>query len=108
MVHHIERLRQDASGIIGDRFFATIGYSFRTEFFNDSANSTGIDTQTYGLLNARLLYSPPSGKWDVATFVTNLTDERYLESAFFAAAFGPNFGIPGRPREWGATLEWRF
>jgi iron complex outermembrane recepter protein len=83
-------------------------YSYRTEFFNDAANSPGIVTDAYGLVNLRLLYSPPSGRWDVAAFVTNLADERYLENAFFAAAFGPNLGIPGRPREWGTTLEWRF
>ena len=87
---------------------ARADYSYRTKFFNDSANSPGIAQEAYGLTHLRLLYSPTAGRWDVSVFVTNLTDETYLEHGFFAAAFGPNLGIPGRPREWGATLEWRF
>lgn len=60
------------------------------------------------LWNVRLLYTPSSDKWEVAAFVTNLTDEEYLVNGFFAAAFGFNIGTAARPREWGVTFQLRF
>ncbi len=96
---------------LGDNNGAIIArgdYSYRSDFFNDISNSPGIAQDAYDLVNARLLYTPPSGRWDVALFGTNLTDEEYLENGFNAQAFGFNIGLAGRPREWGLTAEFRF
>jgi iron complex outermembrane receptor protein len=48
-------------------------------------------------------------EWELAAFVTNLTDERYRISGNAASpAFGVAESSYGRPREWGATLTRRF
>jgi iron complex outermembrane recepter protein len=62
----------------------------------------------YALINARMSYLFPSGRFEVALFGTNLADEQYLEHGVFPAAFGPAIGVSGRPRELGATAKFRF
>ncbi len=78
--------------------------SYRSRFWNDIANSSSIAQAGYSLWNARLLFVPPKGIYEIAVFGTNLTDEEYLSHGFFAAGVGPSLGLPGRPRSWGATL----
>ncbi|MCG8456931.1 MAG: TonB-dependent receptor, partial [Holophagales bacterium] len=92
----------------GRALIGRFDYSWRSETFQDFSNSPTVVQDDYGLLGARLLYSPASGKWDLALFGTNLTDEQYLEAGFFAAAFGASIGIPARPREWGLTATLRY
>lgn len=96
-------LLDDYSALIG-----RVDYSWRSEIQQDFANTPTLVQPSYGLLGARLVYTPPSGNWDLALFGTNLADEQYLESAFLAGAFGVNIGIAGRPREWGLSLDLRF
>jgi iron complex outermembrane receptor protein len=62
----------------------------------------------FGQFNARLTYSPAAGNWDVALFGTNLTDEYQLNSGFFHGIWGYDFATVGRPREYGASLTFRF
>ncbi len=87
---------------------ARADYSYRSKVWNDLANTPEIAQDAYSLVNARLLYAPSSDRWDVAAFVTNLTDEEYLERGFNGAAFGTHLGIAGRPREWGLAAQVRF
>ena len=37
-----------------------------------------VDLPSYDLLSARIQYSAPNDRWNVAVFATNLTDEYYL------------------------------
>ena len=85
-----------------------VDYSFREKTYPDFANTEAVSQDAYGLLSARILYSPPSGDWDLALFGTNLTDEEYLESGFSTGAFGVSLGLAGRPREWGLEASLRF
>jgi iron complex outermembrane receptor protein len=63
---------------------------------------------SYGILNARISYEPPSRAYTVAVFGTNLTDEYVLDSGFFHGIWGYDFATVGRPRELGASLMFRF
>ncbi len=83
-------------------------YSYKSKIFHDVGNTEEAAQEPYGLLNARASYLIPSGRWEVAVFGTNLTDESYLEHSFVTLAFGPGIGAGGRPREWGASLRYRF
>lgn len=83
-------------------------YGYKTEYFNDVANSPSIAQDDFGRLSARLLYVPPGAAWEVALFGTNLTDEVYLEHGFAAISAGQATGIAGRPREWGLSLTYHF
>ncbi len=85
-----------------------LDYVYRGKVFNNIANTEEIAQDAYDLLNVRLLYGPASGSWDIAAFVTNLTDEEFLDHGLITGSFGFNIGIPGRPREWGLTAQYRF
>lgn len=94
--------------IDGGSLLLRADYSYRSEFFNDIANTQGIIQEGYDLINARASYILPSGAWEIFAFGTNLTDEEYKEHALFPAAFGPFLAIAGRPQEWGAGFKYRF
>ena len=85
-----------------------LDYTSREKTYPDFANTEAVAQPHYGLLNARLAYAPPSNRWDVAVFGTNLTNEQYLEAGFSTGAFGLDLGIPGRPREWGIEATFNF
>jgi iron complex outermembrane recepter protein len=61
-----------------------------------------------GTVNARIVYRPQEGDWDLQVFGTNLTDEYLLNSGFFHGIWGYDFATVGRPREVGASLNFRF
>ena len=83
-------------------------YSYRSKIFNDVANNEAAAQDGYDLINARVSYLLPDGRWELAIFGTNLTDEEYLEHGLVPEAFGPAIGVAGRPREWGASARYRF
>jgi iron complex outermembrane receptor protein len=60
----------------------------------------------YALTNLRL--GIEGEKWTAALWVTNLTEEDYLEEAIPAPEFGGSFIHPGTLRRVGADFTWRF
>jgi iron complex outermembrane recepter protein len=62
----------------------------------------------WGILNMRFAYSPADANYEVAFFGTNLTDEYNINSGFFHGIWGYDFATVGRPREYGASLTFRF
>ena len=61
-----------------------------------------------GTVNARLQYNPGGGKWSLAVFGTNLTNEQLINSGFFHGIWGFDFATVGRPREGGVQFNFRF
>jgi iron complex outermembrane receptor protein len=63
----------------------------------------------YTVVNARVGYGAENGRWSVAAFVDNLTDEEYRVYAFDSSLFaGVVAGVYGKPRTYGVTGTWRF
>ena len=64
----------------------------------------------YELLNVRLQWDSPDGKWMAAVGGTNVTDEEYFLNIFDLTFFGQNTveGQPGRPAEWYLSFGRRF
>lgn len=64
--------------------------------------------KSYGLLNARLRFTPGRGNWSVELFGDNLTDEEYVIDA---GNTGDSLGLPtfiaGAPRTWGIAVTIR-
>ncbi len=87
---------------------ARLDLTSREKSYPDFANTETTAQPHYSLVSARLAYVPPSSRWDLALFGTNLTDERYLEAGFSTGAFGLDLGIAGRPREWGVEATFHF
>lgn len=64
---------------------------------------------SYTVLNARIGYAADDGRWSVAVFGDNLTNEKYRVYAFDSSLFaGVVAGVYAKPRIWGVTGTWRF
>lgn len=61
----------------------------------------------YGLAGARLALASDSGRWELAAWARNLTDELYRTTAR-GDSFGGFFELYGPPRTWGASLKLAF
>jgi len=64
---------------------------------------------SYTVANARIGYAAENGRWEVAAFVNNLTEEEYRVYAFDSSLFsGVVAGVYAKPRTYGVTASWRF
>jgi iron complex outermembrane receptor protein len=64
---------------------------------------------SYMVANARIGYASGDGRWEVAAFVNNLTEEEYRVYAFDSSLFaGVVAGVYGKPRWYGLTASFRF
>ncbi len=64
---------------------------------------------SYMVANARIGYGAEDGRWEVAVFGDNLTDEEYRVYAFDSSLFaGLVAGVYGKPRTYGVTATFRF
>ena len=81
------------------------GWKSDVEFFLPNFPDEGQDA--YGVLNARIGFTPRGSSWQVEVFGDNLGDETYR----VFAENGTSLGIPAttasfaRPREWGARFR---
>jgi iron complex outermembrane recepter protein len=65
--------------------------------------------KAYTVLNARIGYAAQDGRWEVALFGDNLTEEEYRVYAFDSSLFaGVVAGVYGKPRTWGVSATFRF
>jgi iron complex outermembrane receptor protein len=63
----------------------------------------------YTLLNARIGYGASDGRWEVALWGDNLTDEEYRVYAFDSSLFaGVVAGVYGKPQTYGVSATFRF
>ncbi|GFE80632.1 hypothetical protein GCM10011487_26320 [Steroidobacter agaridevorans] len=69
---------------------------------------TAYEIPDFGLLSARLAYSPGGANWDVALSGTNLTGEYYIMSAFYQPQTTAVSATVGRPREIALSFNVRF
>ena len=77
-----------------------VDWSYRSKFYNDSANLEPIAQPGYSLLNSSVAWTSEGGRWSVAAGLDNIADKDYI----LAAAYNPNVGtytvVPARGREW--------
>jgi iron complex outermembrane recepter protein len=107
----------------GGSFTSRIDYSYKSQFWRSLAflrvDQYGVknggpipanfdEAGDYGIVNGRIAYTPADGKYTLAVFGTNLTDEYLLNSGFFHGIWGYDFATVGRPREFGASLSFQF
>jgi iron complex outermembrane receptor protein len=79
-----------------------------TKHYHDPLNSEFIAEPGYDLVNARIIFVPGDGNWDIAVWGTNLTDEIVRINGFDVDAFASNAVMQGPPRMWGATLSYHW
>jgi iron complex outermembrane receptor protein len=97
----------DNGGTLTTRF--DWGWFDDFETFRDS-RFIGVSShnEAYGLLSARLQFTPAQDNWDIALIGTNLTDEYYRLGGFPAILAGIDQGVVARPREIGVSLTVRL
>jgi iron complex outermembrane recepter protein len=107
-------LQHTASFAGGSTFTSRLDYSYVGGFqrYADPNNhpdaiglGDGFEAGDYGLVDARLVYTPSAGNWEVAFFGTNLTDKRVLNGGFYAPIWEVDWSTVGRPREGGVELK---
>jgi iron complex outermembrane receptor protein len=92
-------------------------YGWMGEYARDAANQrTPIDANgnhilepSYGILNARVVYTTPAENVQLSLWGRNLTDEWYINGGFDTrTVWGYDFTIVGRSREVGLGLSFTF
>jgi iron complex outermembrane recepter protein len=79
------------------------------DFYFSLTNFAATKVDAYTLFNARIGWSSPEERWQVAAFGRNLSDERYRTVGFEASDFGGWTQVGyGEPRWWGVTVEYRL
>ena len=111
--------RLDAQ-MIGKTWFHTVQEGQRATIFQPlfemgfgaGAGGLGIadysNAQRDSYTTANLRVGVSGGNWTIAGFVTNLTDEKYLEEVIPAPEFGGTFDHPGTQRRAGLEASFNF
>jgi iron complex outermembrane receptor protein len=83
-----------------------VAYKSRTE--GTAENESDVVQEAYTVTNAHLSLASETGKWELISGVTNLTDEAYLVSANENLQIGYAEGVFARGREWYLSLQSSF
>jgi len=84
-------------------------FQYRSEVYFALTKSPAVTEDGYTLTNLRASWTSPTGQWEGAVFVQNLTNEEYLVTTFdLSADLGMTEQYYGRPRWWGASIAYRF
>ena len=79
--------------------------SYTGDQFFEATNNPVLSQSSRTICNARLEYATEGGRYRVALWGRNLTDERYLVDGFDNGAFGWYSFVPGNPLTWGVTVS---
>ena len=95
--------------------YASANYSYRSSTAAEPSLDPATYIQAYGLLDARLGLTTKDGKYELAVFGRNLTDEHYFGTHFFATLFGglsagndATAAFQGQRRSYGLELVAKF
>lgn len=82
-------------------------YTYQTRYFLEPSNTPLEVQDSYGIADARAAYESPSGKWEVALWGKNLTDELVATHITAFAPFRQILNIYQPPRTFGVSLVFR-
>jgi iron complex outermembrane receptor protein len=94
----------------GDVVDFSVSATYRAHQFFESNNNPLVAQAGYWLLDARLSWTSPNKKWDVAVLGKNLSGQEYLNFSNDLSASGLGFleEIVGPPRYVGGELTYRY
>lgn len=76
-----------------------LDWTHQTRVYYDVQDTLAASQAGYGLLNVRLTYGTPDGKWSASLEVANATNEQYFLTKFnLLSAYGVVYGQPAMPR----------
>lgn len=89
--------------------YAQTSFSYKDDQFFSTDNDPIVGQEAYTVVNARFGYETPDGRFGLAVFGKNITDETYLTNVF---DIGPLFGWYQRfyapPEMWGVEMTVDF
>ncbi len=86
-----------------------LDWTWQTKVYNDPGNNPLAMQPAYGLLDGRLTWNAPDGKWQTALVVQNMTDKVYYVNMFDdTGAFNAVTGQPGWPRTFYVSVRRNF
>jgi iron complex outermembrane receptor protein len=83
-------------------------WAYKSKVYHDVFNDPRLAQDAFDLFNAYVSLVSDERRWELAVFGTNLSDERYRISGNSSAGFGLAESTFSPPREWGATVRYRF
>ena len=93
----------------GIRVFATPSVTYRSKIYFEVPNKEAISQDGVMLVNARAGLSFADRRYEIAAYIRNATNERYLlDAGNTGGGFGNPTFIPAEPRFYGAQLTGRF
>jgi iron complex outermembrane receptor protein len=93
--------------LFGGLLTASAGYAYRDDAVLTNEEFP-ITQDAYGLLDAWIMWLSGNAKWRFGISGKNLTDEEYLLTGYTIPTLGVLQGSYGPPRQFIATLEFRF
>ena len=91
-------------------YYANLDYFWNDEIPRDLQQTKALFTDAHSNLDARVGLASSDGKWDIAVWARNLTDEVYITEAYQVLGFG--FFISGAnysyPRTYGLSVGRNF
>ncbi|UCG73901.1 MAG: TonB-dependent receptor [Chromatiales bacterium] len=93
----------------GSRLIARVDYSWVDDHYKGALNFPELEQESYDLWDAYLTWVSSDDVWEASVFGQNLGDEDYIVSGFAnALTQGKSQVSIGRPRQVGASLQYRF
>jgi iron complex outermembrane recepter protein len=83
-------------------------WAYKSKVYHDVFNDARLAQDAFDIFNAYVSFVTSGGHWEGAVFGTNLSDERYRLSGNSSLGFGLAESTFSAPREWGATVRYRF
>ena len=83
-------------------------WSYKSEVFHDVFNDPRLVQPAFDIVNAYVSFETADGRWNLAVFGTNLSDERYRISGNSSSGFGLAESTFAPPREWAVALKYTF
>jgi iron complex outermembrane receptor protein len=81
--------------------------NYSDEVFKDTTNDPLFKVDSYTVLDARLALGDRDGKWEIAGWAKNLTDEQYVVDSFGDTGFlGSYLRLWNTPRTYGVTFSY--
>jgi iron complex outermembrane receptor protein len=94
--------------LAGGALTPRIDWSYRSSYFNDSANTPQLETEGQHLVSLGLTWERARGGLSFTLRVDNLLDDEYLSNGFLQPNFGMMESIYDRGRQWRLTARKSF
>jgi len=82
--------------------------AYKSKIYRSIQNFPDLITEPYWIANARIAYNSPDDRYEIAGFVTNLTNTIYMANGVDVRGLAATEAYYSRPREFGVSVRARF